>query len=85
MGVAENMSGMVCPHCGKKIELFKTGGGEQIANEMKIPFLGRIPLDPRMVICTDDGNPFVTTHPDSKVAEAFAGVAEDWKKRLKGN
>jgi len=55
IGVVENMSGMVCPHCNKKIDLFKTGGGERIADEMNVPFLGRIPLDPQMVICTDAG------------------------------
>jgi len=84
IGVVENMSGMVCPHCGKEIDLFKTGGGERIAQEMKVPFLGRIPLDPEMVICTDDGKPFVLTHPESGAAVSFGKIAENWQKRLDG-
>jgi ATP-binding protein involved in chromosome partitioning len=78
----ENMSGLACPHCKKDIDLFKSGGGEKIAAEMKVPFLGRIPLDPEMVICSDDGRAFVETYPESIAAKAFAGVAEEWKKRL---
>ncbi|MBN1902548.1 P-loop NTPase [Candidatus Sumerlaeota bacterium] len=54
-GVIENMSGMVCPHCGKDIELFKVGGGERLAKEMGIPYLGHIPLDPGIVEAGDAG------------------------------
>ncbi len=84
MGVEENMSGMVCPHCNEEINLFKTGGGERISAEMKVPFLGRVPLDPEMVVSTDDGKAFVDSHPDSRVAQAFDGIAESWKKILEG-
>ena len=82
IGVVENMSGLICPHCKEVVDLFKTGGGEKIAVEMKVPFLGRIPLDPEMVICADEGNAFVENHPDSVAAKAFTSVAEEWKKRL---
>jgi ATP-binding protein involved in chromosome partitioning len=82
IGVVENMSGMLCPHCGKAIDLFKTGGGEKIAKKMKVPFLGRVPLDPAMVMCGDEGKPFVSTHPESPATAAFAGIAEAWKKLL---
>ncbi len=82
IGVVENMSGLICPHCKEKIDLFKTGGGEKIANEMKLPFLGRIPLDPEMVISADDGNAFVEKSPESVAAKAFVEVADEWKKRL---
>jgi Mrp family chromosome partitioning ATPase len=84
IGVVENMSGMTCPHCQKEIELFKVGGGETIAANMKIPFLGRIPLDPQMVICTDDGRPFVNLYPESKVSTAFKAIAEKWIQMLEG-
>lgn len=84
MGVVENMSGMVCPHCNQEINLFKTGGGEKIAQEMDVPFLGRIPLDPQMVVSTDNGSPFVTTHPDSPAAKAFDAVAKNWGALLAG-
>ena len=84
IGVVENMSGMICPHCDEEIQLFKTGGGERIAQEMKVPFIGRIPLDPEMVICTDEGKPFIVNHPDSPVTKAFAAAAENWSRRLAG-
>jgi len=85
VGVVENMSGMLCPHCNKEIDLFKIGGGEQIANKMKVPFLGRVPLDPAMVICTDEGRPFVMDHPASMVTKAFAGIADQWVQLLSGD
>jgi ATP-binding protein involved in chromosome partitioning len=84
IGVVENMSGMTCPHCQKEIDLFKVGGGEKIAASMKIPFLGRIPLDPQMVICTDDGRPFVNLYPEAKVSIAFKSIAEKWIQMLEG-
>jgi Mrp family chromosome partitioning ATPase len=82
IGVVENMSGMLCPHCNKEIALFKVGGGEHIAKKMKVPFLGRVPLDPAMVICTDEGKPFVTAHPESMAAQAFANIARQWVELL---
>src|SRR5205823_4232035 len=50
LGVIENMSGFVCPHCGKQTDIFKIGGGEAAAKELGLPFLGRVPIDPRIVI-----------------------------------
>jgi len=82
IGVVENMSGLLCPHCNKEIDLFKTGGGERIAGEMNVPFLGRVPLDPAMVMCGDEGRPFIAAHPDSPVTTAFIGIADGWKKLL---
>lgn len=82
IGVVENMSGFTCPHCNKEINLFKVGGGERAAQEMKVPFLGRIPLDPEMVISSDDGVPFVSKHWDSKVAESFRQVSQEWRQLL---
>ena len=82
IGVVENMSGLICPHCRETVDLFKTGGGEKIAAEMKLSFLGRIPLDPEMVICADEGSAFVDNHPDSIAAKAFFKIADEWKNRL---
>ena len=84
IGVVENMSGMTCPHCHKTIDLFKVGGGEKIAAQMKVAFLGRIPLEPEMVISTDSGEPYVAKSPDSAVAKAFRDVADNWIDRLQG-
>lgn len=72
IGILENMSGLRCPHCGGHIELFKTGGGEALAREMGIPFLGRIPLDPHIVRCGDSGVPYVRQFAQSPAATAFA-------------
>ena len=85
IGVVENMSGFTCPHCEKQIDLFKVGGGEKIAREMNVPFLGRIPLDPEMVVSSDDGTPFVAKNPDSVAAQAFHHIVEKWKNLLEEN
>lgn len=77
IGIIENMSGMVCPHCGKKINLFKEGGGEKTALELGVPFLGKIPLDPQIVISGDEGKPFIATQPDSEASKAFMEIVEN--------
>ena len=74
LGVVENMSGFVCPHCGKTTDLFKTGGGEALAREMAVPFLGRIPLDPQVVASGDAGTPFVQRFAESPAAHAFEDI-----------
>lgn len=58
LGVVENMSGFVCPHCGKETLIFRQGGGSEIATEMNVPFLGTLPLDPLVVENSDAGKPF---------------------------
>ena len=73
-GIVENMSGFLCPHCGKEIDLFKIGGGEKAARDLQVPFLGRIPLDPQIVRNCDQGNPFVAANPDSAAAMAFMEI-----------
>jgi len=83
LGVIENMSGFVCPHCGKETDIFKVGGGEAAAKELGLPFLGRIPLDPRIVIGGDVGKPFVLEHPDSEAAKAFRAIVKNLKPHLK--
>jgi len=83
LGVIENMSGFVCPHCGKETDIFKVGGGEAAAKELGLPFLGRIPLDPRIVIGGDVGKPFVLEHTDSEAAKAFRVIVKNLKPHLK--
>jgi len=74
-GLVENMSGLACPHCGEKIDLFGAGGGERTATEMGIRFLGRIPIDPKMVACGDSGRSFQESYADSPVTHAFSAIA----------
>ena len=76
VGIVENMSGLICPHCGKQVDLFKVGGGEKLAIEMGVPFLGRIPLDPQIVASGDSGKPFIQSFADSPATKAFASVIE---------
>lgn len=83
LGVIENMSGLACPHCGNRIDVFKVGGGEAAAKELGLPFLGRIPLDPDIVIGGDAGRPFVLERPDSPATKAFLGIVEEIRSRLK--
>ncbi len=75
-GLIENMSGFHCPHCGRAVDLFGVGGGERTCREMGIDFLGRVPLDPRMVDCADRGCSFLRTFPDSPVSLALGAIAE---------
>jgi len=76
VGIVENMSGLICPNCGYKINLFKEGGGEKTAKEMGVPFLGKIPIDPQIVESSDEGKPFVLENPDSAASKAFMEVVE---------
>ncbi len=80
IGIVENMSGMTCPHCGGKIEPFKTGGGERAAKEMNVPFLGPIPMDPYVVESSDRGAPFF--EPGSETAKAFDAIVENIVKTM---
>jgi ATP-binding protein involved in chromosome partitioning len=82
IGVVENMSGFVCPHCGKKTEIFGSGGGEKMAKEAGVPFLGSIPIDPKVGVDTDKGTPFVLAHKDSSAASAFMEVVAKVQKYI---
>ncbi len=75
-GLIENMSGLYCPHCGKMIDLFGSGGGEKTASQMGIRFLGKIPFDLKMVACGDSGICYQESHRDSAVTQAFRDVAQ---------
>jgi len=75
IGVVENMSGFVCPHCGEAVNIFKSGGGQSMAEEMNVPFLGRIPLDPDVVNSGDSGKPVVEHLANSITAKAFYRIA----------
>jgi ATP-binding protein involved in chromosome partitioning len=76
VGIVENMSGLVCPKCGQRIDLFKRGGGRALAAEMGVPFLGQIPIDPEVVVAGDAGVPLLRGGPESPAAKAFSEVVE---------
>jgi len=71
LGVIENMSGFICPKCGHETNIFKSGGGEKMAEEMGVLFLGRIPIDPAIVEACDSGKPYIQQYKDSQAALAF--------------
>jgi len=75
-GVIENMSYFVCPHCNEETDVFSRGGGKKIAAEMKVGFLGEIPLDQAIGKGTDQGNPIVVADPDGAQARAFLSIAD---------
>ncbi len=77
LGVVENMSGFVCPHCGNETDIFRSGGGEYMARDMGVPFLGRVPLDPAVTQSCDDGQPFVHHYAESATAKAFKKIIEN--------
>ncbi len=79
IGIIENMSGFVCPDCGKETHIFRTGGGEKVAQEYSVPFLGSIPLDPRVCEASDLGHPFIMENPDSPASKAFMEIVEKIK------
>ena len=82
LGLVENMSGFVCPHCGKTAEIFGSGGGRRTAEDFELPFLGAVPLDPRVTAGGDAGAPFLSSGGDSPAAAAFAEVVAQVEKRL---
>ena len=82
VGVIENMSTMNCPHCEKDIDVFKKGGGQKLAEELVLPYLGSIPLDGDIVANSDSGQPVVLSRPDSVASKAFMKLAENCHKFL---
>jgi len=70
-GIIENMSGFECPHCGQRVDLFDSGGGETLAKEMNVPFLGKIPIDPEIVGGGDTGEPIVLKNRNGNTARIF--------------
>ncbi|MBZ0265410.1 P-loop NTPase [bacterium] len=73
-GIIENMSGFVCPECGKHIPILLSGGGKRIAESMKIPFLGAIPIDPKIAEACDNGLSFLTYYSESDSARIMNNI-----------
>lgn len=79
LGIVENMSGLSCPHCGGNIDLFSSGGGEALARSRNIPFLGRVPIDPSMLVAADSKQPVVDMPGNFPAKEAFLAIADKIK------
>lgn len=74
LGMVENMSGFICPHCHDTVDIFKTGGGEKTAADFGVEFLGSIPVDPRVVEAGDDGSTYLNSDEDTPSIQAFSEV-----------
>jgi ATP-binding protein involved in chromosome partitioning len=75
LGIIENMSYFICRHCGAREEIFGHGGGKRTAEMLGVPFLGEVPIDPKVVVGGDTGEPIVTMDPSSPAAAAFMALA----------
>jgi ATP-binding protein involved in chromosome partitioning len=74
IGIVENMSGFICPNCGIRSDIFQSGGGKKIADELELPFLGSIPMDRKISEDSDKGQPFTIEHADSSASRAFMEI-----------
>ncbi|MBU7009196.1 MAG: Mrp/NBP35 family ATP-binding protein [Theionarchaea archaeon] len=83
LGIIENMSGFLCPHCGNKVDIFGSGGGEKAAKELNIPFLGKIPLDVKIMESGEKGKPFVLFQKDDSPSQAFADIVRNIEEQVK--
>ncbi len=75
-GIVENMSGFICPHCGKEVDIFSKGGGKELADRMNVPFLGSVPLDPEIVKSGDSGEPYVLAYINTDAAKHFEAIVD---------
>jgi ATP-binding protein involved in chromosome partitioning len=75
IGVVENMSWFVCPHCGERTSIFGDGGGQEAADTLGVPLVGQIPIEPRLREGGDEGRPIVVREPDSPAARALVEAA----------
>ena len=82
LGIIENMSEFVCPHCGESYNLFGEGVTQKAAKEFGVKHLGSLPLDPRIISFSDKGTPFVVEDPESKAAKAFGEVVDQLSKTM---
>jgi Mrp family chromosome partitioning ATPase len=82
LGIVENMSGFICPHCSKPVDIFGTGGGKRTALEFSLRFLGKLPMDPQVVMGGDAGKPYLSSGAGTVATKAFEDVLDNVLKEL---
>lgn len=82
LGIVENMTHFLCPHCNEKSDIFSSGGGASESQRLKVPLLGRVPLSPELVNASDSGIPFVLEYPQSDITQEFNTIADSLSKEL---
>jgi ATP-binding protein involved in chromosome partitioning len=82
LGMVENMSGFICDGCGKRHDIFKSGGAERVSRTLGVPHLGSIPIEPAVAQCGDAGVPAVLAHPESESGRQFLSIAQELARAL---
>jgi len=82
LGIVENMSQFICPHCGESSAIFSEGGAERLSQEFKTEVIAQVPLDMQIRKDGDDGTPIVAAHPDSALAGIYRELAETVKSKV---
>jgi len=77
LGIIENMSYFICPHCGERSEIFSYGGVKKECERLQVPLLGEVPIDPAIRAGGDDGTPIVVSNPNSPQTKAFHDIAKE--------
>ena len=76
IGVVENMSGYICQHCSEEILVFSQGGGEELAKRENLNFLGRVPLDPTLALCSEKGQSILNAMSQSKTSSCIGNIVD---------
>jgi ATP-binding protein involved in chromosome partitioning len=84
LGVVENMSGFTDPDTGRRFELFSSGGGQRLADEISAPFLGTVPLQPQLAVLADSGQPILVARPECPAAQSLRAIAESLQRKTAG-
>ena len=82
IGVIENMSGFICPHCENEVLIFGKGNGAKMAEEMDVPFIGRLPLDVQTAAASDMGTPVVIKEPESEISVRISKIADEIESKI---
>ena len=82
LGVIENMSFFLCPHCGERTDIFSHGGGEAAAKKLGVPFLGEVPIDLKIRAGGDAGRPILVDDPESPQSKVFIRIGEQLAARI---